>query len=94
MTDAREKAEEIVRVYRNVQRQPSMDGHDQFLENSIAAAIEQARAEQREVDAMIAENEPRSWDVNSPDPQTRIATKIRAQPQPETREDENAVPNV
>lgn len=47
------------------------------IEPIIAEAIRQAEDEMRGRCAQVAESEPRCWDRYAPDPQTRIAAKIR-----------------
>jgi hypothetical protein len=41
------------------------------------AIVRQEIEKERERCAKIAEDEPRVWEINAPDPQTRIAKKIR-----------------
>jgi hypothetical protein len=49
-----------------------------FDDDGIAKFEALVRADEREECAKVAESEPRVWDADAPDPQQRIAAKIRA----------------
>jgi len=66
--------DDIIRMAREANLEEAVPG----LFYASVDGLERFAAHERDECAKLAESEPRVWEKDAPDPQTRIAKKIRA----------------
>jgi hypothetical protein len=79
MSELKERAREIYKKY-----ELFLDLAEEVFVSDVEQALMRERQRVWEEAAKIAQSEPRCWSLPAPDPQTRIAAKLRSAAERET----------